>query len=66
MGAHLVGFLPPIAVAPLVIGAVDFVWVLIALAWILMVWAGWIPLSPLVSYLNDISILGFRPFTFIG
>lgn len=51
---------------PLAIGAVDLVWVIIALAGWIMLAAGWSIYSPIFDILNKVSIFGVRPFAFIN
>lgn len=51
---------------PVVIGIVDFVFVLIALAALLLVGAGWVWGWLIVQLFGGISILGFHPFNALG
>jgi hypothetical protein len=55
-----------IELEPLAIGAVDLVWVIIALAGLLLLFAGWVIFAVLNAVLGKISIFGAHPFGLIS
>lgn len=55
-----------VEVEPLAIAAIDFVWVIIALACCLLAFAGWVIFSVLDDIFGGISIFGYHPFGVIA